>query len=292
MNKIPTADVSIICANYNNGKYLREFIQSVIDSSMLPYELIIVDDGSTDDSLAILDEFKDLSFLKVIEFESNKGFTSALNKALDLAQGKYVMRADPDDIFHPLRIEKQFKMMESDLSIDVLGSNFTYINADSKDVLFESNFPEQSDEIYRRYLSGRHGMAHGTICGKSSIYKCYRYQELFPGEDYEIFSRMARDKIKLVNTQESLYFVRVHPKSSTSNIKLSHIRQTFAFRDKIFGTSTSLFSIYAEYLFVKCYRGFQMDSNVFKKIGYLFVAALFSPNRISNRLRIRLKNKL
>ena len=93
MSKNQYCDVSIICANYNNGKYLDEFFSGVINSTVLPKELIIIDDGSSDNSLEILSRYN-LPYLKVIVLENNLGFANALNEGISKAKGKYILRVD------------------------------------------------------------------------------------------------------------------------------------------------------------------------------------------------------
>jgi glycosyltransferase involved in cell wall biosynthesis len=83
----------------------------VINNTVHPKELIIVDDGSTDNSLEILQEFSHLDFLKIIRFDQNKGFCNALNTGIENANGKYILRADPDDILMENRIETQYNYL-------------------------------------------------------------------------------------------------------------------------------------------------------------------------------------
>ncbi len=80
-----TVSVSIVAANYNNGRYLKDFINSVSDSAVLPLELLIIDGGSSDNSMEILDSFTDMPFLKVIKFKKNKGFCEALNAGIEMS---------------------------------------------------------------------------------------------------------------------------------------------------------------------------------------------------------------
>jgi len=138
----PITDVSVIVPNYNNGRYLDAFIGSVTNSTVEPAELIIVDDGSTDNSLEILARHKHLPYLKIIVFKKNKGLTAALNAALEASGGKYVMRADPDDRLAPNRIEKQFIFMEQNPEVDILGCNSTYFDDATDKEINKSNFPE------------------------------------------------------------------------------------------------------------------------------------------------------
>lgn len=282
----PKADLSIIAANYNNGRYLRTFIQSIIESTCLPKQLIVVDDGSTDDSMMILNGFKHLDFLHVIKFDKNQGFTTALNKGLESAIGKYIMRADPDDILMPERIEKQVSFLEQHPEIDIIGSNASYFIDDPKNILNKTNFPLQHKKILQTILKGEHGVLHATVCGKSKVYKKYRYQKIYPGEDYQLFARMARDGYIFANIAEPLYLIRVHSGSSTSNIKLKDIQQTFQFRDQIFGTKTGKLRIWLYYKHIYYYRKFQMNKSSLKKYFYLFISATAYPSKLFKRVFI------
>jgi glycosyltransferase involved in cell wall biosynthesis len=282
----PVADVSILAANYNNGRYLSAFIESVDNSELLPKELIIIDDGSKDDSKQILESFRYLEYLKTIYFEYNKGFTDALNAGLDIAQGKYIMRADPDDILLPNRIKVQYEYMENNPGIDILGSNVLYFNDQDGSIINSSNFPTDHDTITKRFRRGEHGVQHPSVMIKAEVYKKYRYQKIFPAEDYEIFSRMARDKYQFANIPEPLYKMRVHAGSSTSNIKLKDIKQTFLFRDQIFGTKTGKLRIWLYYKHIYYYRKFQMNKSSLKKYFYLFISATAYPSKLFKRVFI------
>lgn len=95
MNK---ADVSILTANYNNGKYIEELIRSVLTSTMLPIQFIIVDDGSTDNSVEIIKSYSSqYDFIELIKLEKNQGFANALNAGLKQVRGCFVLRVDADD---------------------------------------------------------------------------------------------------------------------------------------------------------------------------------------------------
>lgn len=283
MKDKPTADVSIVAANYNNGRYLGEFIQSIADSTMLPRELIIVDDGSTDESVEILRGFKHLVFLKVIRFEKNKGFTAALNAGLEIAGSKYIMRADPDDRLMPERIEKQNFYLEQHPEVDMVGSNAIYFSISSGKPVNRTNFPLHHNEIVQTILRGEHGLLHATVCGKSAIYKKYRYQNISPGEDYELFARMTKDGCSFANLVEPLYLIRVHPQSSSSRLRFEDIAQTFRFRDQIFGTKTSKIRIWMYYHHIRLYRAYLISGNPVK-YAFLAISIMCYPAKLLKRL--------
>lgn len=280
-----TVDVSIIVPDYNNGRFLNEFIESVINSTVLPLELIIVDDGSTDESTDVLRKHVSLGFLRVLRFSQNEGLPAALNAGLDMANGKYIMRADPDDLLHPERIERQFIYMESHPDTDVLGCNVWYFHHGSGKIINSSNFPVEHADIVKAYRQGLHGVQHPTTFFKRNVVRKYRYAKVFPGEDYEFFSRMAKDGCHFANLPEPLYRMRVHPMSSTSNLKMDAIRYTFAVRDKIWGTRTSKASLYRYYFFIRFYRRYQILDHGLRKYFYLFLAIFCNPASLYRRFK-------
>lgn len=284
MNIKKIVNVSIIVPNFNNGKYLKDFIQSIIESDVYPEELIIIDDGSTDDSKSILRNFTNLQFLKLIEFDQNLGLTNALNSGLEMAKSKYIMRADSDDLLTPKRIESQFQFMENNPDIDVVGCNVIYFNNKNGGKINLSNFPLKHEEIEKVYRKGEHGIQHPTAFIKGDIYRKYKYQKIFPGEDYELFARMINEGIKFANLSESLYLMRIHSESSTSKLKYEGIRQTFEFRDNIFKTKTPKFIIYTYYQHIKYYRRFQLEENKFKKYIFLVISIFFKPSKLIKRI--------
>lgn len=279
----PTIDIAIVAANYNNGPYIRAFMDSILGSTVWPAELIVVDDGSTDNSVNILREYTNLPFFQLMQLPVNRGFTHALNEGIQRSSARYIVRADPDDLLLPERLEVQYRLMEDHPELDVAGSNSWYFHSDTGAYINRSNFPLTHREIVHRYRNGEHGLQHGTVIGKASVFKRYPYQEIFPGEDYEIFSRMVADGCVFMNLAEALYLVRVHPASSTSTLRYASIQQTFAFREKIFGTPTSSFRVRIYYWHIYCYRRAQMAGNPLARFAYLGLATLLAPQKIFRR---------
>lgn len=274
----------MIVPNYNNGHYLAAFISSVVSSTIEPLELIIVDDGSKDHSPEVLEEFNHLPYLKVIRFGENKGLTAALNSALEASTGKYVMRADPDDRLASARMEKQLRFMEANPKVDVLGCNVIYFDDKTGAEINISNFPAHHNQIAKAFYMGEHGLQHPTAFIKGDLYRKYRYQETFPGEDYEIFSRMVSDGRRFANLREPLYYMRVHDGSATSNLMPEHIKNTFLFRDRIFGTRSVRTRIMLYYYYILNYRKFQQARNPISKYWYLTMAGLCYPRKVFKRV--------
>lgn len=283
-NDKPTADASIIAANHNNGEYIGAFIDSIVASGWWPKELIIVDDGSEDRSREIIQSYAHLPFLKPVFFDQNKGFTTALNTALEMATGKYIMRGDPDDLFLPRRIESQVSFLENNPKVDVLGCHAIYFSKNPESPINRTNFPISHRAIEKAYRKGEHGVLHATVCARRAIYQAYRYQSLSPGEDYELFARMVCDGHRFANLKEVLYQIRIHPGSSTSRISKEAIRRTFGFRDRIFGTRTGRFRVWSYHRYIYHYRQSQLSRNMIGKYVHLLMAILFYPKKLFRRI--------
>ncbi len=280
-----TADVSIIAANFNNGQYLEEFVRSVSNSNVLPKEMIIIDDGSTDDSLKILEGFKDVGFLKVIKFEKNRGFCHALNEGIKIASGKYILRIDPDDIILPNRIAIQFDFLEQNKDVDVVGSNVVYFNDKTGKELLTSNFPIGHKQIAETYKRGEHGVQHPTSMIRAVVMKKYKYiQENFRAEDYEIFAKMINDGHRFANIKKPLNKMRVHGNSVSSGIKLETIKLTYKLRDEIFNTSTPKLQILFYYWYILNYKKFLFTKTKLIKPFYLALSIFFYPSKFFKRL--------
>lgn len=276
------ADVSVVSANFNNGIFLNQFINSIFNSTFLPKELIIVDDGSTDNSVEIIQSLNN-KLIKLIILEKNIGFANALNAGIKNAIGKYIMRVDPDDYIHEKRIELQYLYLESNPGIDIVGTNAFYFNSNNNSICFKTNFPQDFNLIRNRYYNGLHGLLHGTIMVRSTVLKNYYYnQDLVPAEDYDIFARIIKDKHKASNLKENLTYVRIHKTSISNNLQYSTIKKTFQINSILFNKDVNSFYVYVYYLHMKNYRKFLFSSTLFKYF-YLIISILLMPSKIWNR---------
>lgn len=114
--KIPT--VSVIIATYNRDKFIGEAVQSILDQTYKDFEIIIVDDGSSDSTKEIIESLKDPRVHYY--YQENKGRSNARNKALALAKGKYITFLDSDDLYLPSKLEIQVKYMEENPDIHMI----------------------------------------------------------------------------------------------------------------------------------------------------------------------------
>ncbi|MEZ4829753.1 MAG: glycosyltransferase [Bacteroidia bacterium] len=280
----PVVSVTVLCANYNNGRYLPDLIDSIHQSTVRPELLIIVDDGSTDDSLKILETYNHLEYLKVVSLEQNQGIAHALNAGMEYATGDYIMRVDADDYIDHTRIEKQYDYLEKHREADIVGSNVTYFENGTGKLINHSNFPIGSDHIMRRFLKGENGVLHGAIMMRRSILGGFRYNEtLTVSVDYDLFARMIRKGIAMHNLNESLTFVRLHKTSSAVSAAFPVIETNFRLRDEIFHTRTRRLHVLVYYVHLHYYQKYLFEPGSLLRYLFLIVSAIFMPGKLLRR---------
>lgn len=122
-----TPPVTVLMAVHNGARFLREAIESTLGQSFGAFEFLIVDDGSTDATRAIIDSYGDPR-IRVVANDRNLGLSASLNRGIRLARGRYIARIDADDVSEPDRLEQQFAFMERHPEIALLGSWYTIID--------------------------------------------------------------------------------------------------------------------------------------------------------------------
>lgn len=216
--------ISVIMSTYNEEKYIETSLKSLLNQTFEDFEIIIVDDASTDSTRKLIQGLED-ERIHLICNEENQGLTKNLNKALKYAKGKYIARMDGDDIALPKRFEKQYKYMEKH-SDTMLVSCYTKSFGDSNLVFV---LPDHSENLKVRMLV-RPVYAHpGFMMRKDLIEAGYQYNEEYQtAQDYEFASRVAQEyKIGLV--PEVLLLYRVHKKQISAKAG----SQQFTNADKI-----------------------------------------------------------
>lgn len=117
----PIVSINLCC--YNSAKYLRETLQSIVSQTYKSWELVIVNDGSTDSTELIIDEFKDKGCQIIYHYQQNKGLAASRNTAIELSQGALIAFIDHDDIWLPQKLERQVPLFEKNPTLGLLYSN-------------------------------------------------------------------------------------------------------------------------------------------------------------------------
>lgn len=201
---VPT--ISVAMPVYNGARYLADSIDSILTQSFKDFELIIIDDGSTDNSLQVLREYQNRDARIRLIARENRNLATTLNDIIDLARGKWIARMDQDDIALPQRFERQLEWVEK-TGADICGSWVQLFGARYKRIL---KHPQKDDAIKMEILFST-PFAHPTVMMKTTLAKQLRYDKVWEGcEDYDLWERAARAGWKMTNVQEVLLLYRQH----------------------------------------------------------------------------------
>jgi len=206
--------VSVCMSMYNASKHLRECIDSVLSQTFENFEFIIVDDGSTDDSVNIVASYNDDRIRLV---RNNHDYINSLNLLLDEAQGKYIARMDADDVMMSERLQIQYDYMENHASVDLVASGMNYIGGRIK---------AYEPPVINRCLNPKDMLqncciAHPTVFVKTDVIRRYglQYREEYKyAEDYKLWVDMLMCGLHLVNLNVPLINYRV------SHSQISHVK--------------------------------------------------------------------
>jgi glycosyltransferase involved in cell wall biosynthesis len=181
--------VTVLMSVYNGAQYIAEAMESILSQSFGDFEFLIIDDGSTEPVEEVIRSFKDsrIRFYR----RKNVGLTLSLNHGIELARGKYIARADADDVSLPGRLAGQVKLLDSDGHLDLVGSFFQTISAGG-DVTARVEVPV--DPLYRLWRLQFHNVyAHGSVMfRKSGFLRAGSYDGCFAyAQDYDLWSRLS-----------------------------------------------------------------------------------------------------
>lgn len=202
--------ISVLMPAYNAEQYIAEAIDSIIDQTFSDFEFIIVDDGSTDRTWEIVQEYANKDDRIVpLRNEKNMNICHALNRGIDAARGKYIARMDADDWSYPDRLEKQYKYMEAHPDIVISGGTMEVCD-ENLNVLNERRY-NLTDEAIRKKLFRYSPFCHATTIYKSdAAKKVHGYNaQLYDAEDYDFYFRLGQSG-KFANLTDTLYKMRVN----------------------------------------------------------------------------------
>ncbi len=278
-------DISILSANYNNGLFLKEYFDSIFNSTVWPNEIVLVDDYSQDNSLEIISSyiFKGIN-INLISLEKNMGFPRALNSGIMNVNSKYIMRLDPDDFILPEKIEKQYKFLIDNNDYDIVGTNAFYYNNQQKKVIFHTNLPTSSACINKYISQGKIPVLHSSIMGKTTTFKKFSFNpESYPSEDYDFIAQLIKHNYKIINLKEPLMYYRIHANNLSYNNLKMQINKTHYLKNKYFYTKTSKIDILIKYYHLLYYRKALLAKNI-KKYFFLIVSVCLNFNNFIKRI--------
>lgn len=203
--------VTVVMAVYNAAQFLHEAVASVLGQTYRDLELIVVDDASSDSSLAILEAVDD-SRVRIIRHEINKGASLSRNDALAAAQGEFVAIMDADDVCAPTRLERQIAFLDAHPLIGLVGCA-VYDNIDINGEVLHTSYAPEENQAIQRTLMERWCFFHSSLTFRRALYERvggYR-KEFEPAEDHDFILRLLEHS-QAHNLNERLVTYRLNPK--------------------------------------------------------------------------------
>lgn len=209
--------VTVLMPVYNGEKYLAEAIESILMQTFGDFEFLIINDGSTDGTAAILADYQQRDERIQVYHQENEGVVASLNRGLGLARGKYVARMDADDVSMPERLAKQVVFMEAHPDVGVLGTWVQVIDGDGN-TSYRIQLPTQHG-VLRWSLCFYCPLAHPTVMMRRQVVeRAGGYDSsMVHAEDYDLWRRLS-GVTRLANLQDVLLQLRLHE----ANVSMVH----------------------------------------------------------------------
>lgn len=200
-----TPRISVVMPVYNGGPYLRASVESILAQTFGDFEFLIVNDGSTDGSGEVLDEFAQRDARVRIFHQENKGMNASNNRACAEARGEFIARMDDDDISHPERFQKQIAFMDAHPDVGILGTRVSYINAEGEPTPGE--WPKWAppgvngwDLLFKTCLCHPTTLMRRAVLADLNFYR----PDAPYADDYDLWSR-ALFTTRLANLKDKLF---------------------------------------------------------------------------------------
>lgn len=218
-------NVSIITITYNRASYIKEAIDSVLNQSFKDFELIVLDDCSTDNTEEIVKSYFDEK-IKYFKNDKQLRIAASRNKAIDLCGGKYIAVLDSDDIWYDTeKLKKQIEFLENNKEYALVGTNAIFIN-DKGEEIKKSSVKIEDKEIRKSILLRNQFFHSSVLFSKDVFINLGNYDEnLKIGEDYDLFLRIGQ-KYKFANLKDYSTKYRVHSGSICVSDKIKASNDT------------------------------------------------------------------
>ena len=218
---VTSPTVSVVMTAYNGEAFIGEAIKGVLSQSFPDFELLVVDDGSSDGTVEIVRSFKDAR-LRLVQNERNLGISNSRNRGNELARGRYLAAHDQDDISYPNRLKEEVEVLEADPEVVLVCGRVDSIPSNKEP--WPSHVPSSADVLAWSLFTGSK-ITHSTICLRRSTLSDHgiRYEQRYHyAEDFELFHKLS-EVGKLVMLPSVLGAYR-HHENNTSRTKGAQMR--------------------------------------------------------------------
>lgn len=202
-----TAELTVLLPVFNGAQYIAEAIESILTQTYTRFELLVINDGSTDETQTILEGFTARDARVRVISRENRGLIATLNQGLSLSSTDLIVRMDADDVARPNRLERQAAFMKAHPDVDVCGAGLVFYETGE-----EKRLPENHDALRVLALFNTPVFHPTVIMRKSSVLAVGGYSSQAPcAEDFDLWERMLHAGCRFANLSEVLLRYRLHP---------------------------------------------------------------------------------
>lgn len=205
--------ISVILPVYNGGKYLSESIESILNQTITDFELILINDGSTDNTESIIKSYNDERIV-YIKNDKNQKLIKSLNIGVNAATGRYISRMDADDIAFPNLFERQIYIYNTIKDIDIVNI-MSYILSENGLTYHKSNTSiTVNHDVHQHIVFFQNLISHPGVMVKASLLKKYQYydhESVLHFEDVDLWYRLLKNNYTCYTINEYLLFYRNTP---------------------------------------------------------------------------------
>ena len=222
----PVPPISVVMPVYNCERYVAEAVESILAQTFTDFEFLIIDDGSTDRSLAILKRYAGRDPRIRLVSRPNTGLVGALNEGLGLARGELIARMDADDVALPERFEIQVAYLRAHPDVVCVGGQIMNIDAAGRD-LYPCHEGMDHEAIQELALTGSCPLAHASVMmRRAAVLAVGGYREEFThAEDMDLWLRLGEGEGRLANLPQILLKYRIHDKSVSAVRQLQQLER-------------------------------------------------------------------
>jgi glycosyltransferase involved in cell wall biosynthesis len=275
--------LSLVLPVYNGENFIYETIKSILDQSFSDFDLLVVNDGSTDNTLDVINRFSDE---RIIVFnQEQKGIIHSFNSVLKDIKTEFIARVDADDIYFKEKFAKQILFLNKNKKTVLVGTNAFYMSEKSKISSIKITVPSDNNEIMKNLFERKRAIIQSTILARTEfLQKIEGYRDNVYPEDYDLFFRISKYGY-INNLKEPLAAIRIHKSYSHKNLKMlikNHNKLISEYSNK---NNSSFISIYLNRMSLYYYLNKSKTIGVFTFTISLFFSPINSFKALLRKLR-------
>jgi len=218
LSRVGNPEVSVLMSCYNANRWLREAIESILAQTLASFELILVDDGSTDETANIIQHYREQDRRIIALFKKNTGLTDSLNLGVGRARGKWIARQDADDVCERTRLEEQVAFARSHPDVVLLGAACQEVNEHGF-VVKRHSYPSDHDHLVQHLKRMQRFFPHSSaVFRRDTLQAAGCYNAFFrKSQDWDLWLRLS-ERGKVACLPRCLVSVRRHPEQITNSV--------------------------------------------------------------------------